>query len=87
MNAQSYKTVCPKAFDFWEILKMRKKIFDNPRTFVVVIALSCTKRRRLQMEPNLIVIIEPKSLVQNTKKNTKKTLNPILKIDSRNTNT
>ena len=33
MDSQKYKKFYPKAFDFCEILKMREKAFENPKTF------------------------------------------------------
>ena len=57
MNAQNYKNVCPKDFDFCEILKMREKIFENSRKFFVII-LYCKKRRCSQIELQIKVQIE-----------------------------
>jgi len=36
MNAQNYKNVCPKDFDFCGILKMREKIIENSRRFFIL---------------------------------------------------
>ena len=48
MDVQNYKKLYPKAFDFYEILKMREQIFENSQTFFVIV-LGCTKKDRQQL--------------------------------------
>ena len=36
MNAQNYKNVCPKDFDFCEILKMREKYLKIHESFLLL---------------------------------------------------
>ena len=48
MDAQNYKNLCPKVFDFVKILKMRKT--DIIYFFNLLIILYCTKRRCVQLE-------------------------------------
>ena len=59
MDAQNYKNLCPKVFDFYRILKMQcaKKILLNLELFFDIV-LYCTKRRCSQIEPQLKVEIE-----------------------------
>ena len=60
MDAQNYKKLYPKAFDFCEILKMCEKVFEIQQTFFVIV-LYCTvytQRRCSQIETQLKVEIE-----------------------------
>ena len=54
MDAQNYKSVCAKVFDFCKILKMCKKILVNLRSIFVII-LYYSNRRCLQKESQLKV--------------------------------
>ena len=68
MGALNYKNVCPKVFNFCEILKMRKKYYQIREFFMFLFYMVQGEDAHRQTEPQLKVDIEASIYLYNTEK-------------------